>query len=514
MALTIGQRRRPVHNFAAGAETELSTTDRYDDARGTFDELITWSRGAHERSHSEVEREFSVRGQELLRHAFQGHLAERYDIERHSLRAVGKRRGLRVRVRTRDLESIFGRVQVRRHALLRRGKAADIPMDRVLNLPRELYSHTVRRRVADEARRGSWDQAIDTIDRTTGAHVPKRQAEALVQRAAVDFEDFYAEKLHVANGNALSTEALLVLSSDSKGVPMLPEALRDATRKQAEEAERTTVRGDPMAQKKLRRHDRRMAIVTAVFEQEPHKRTADDIVAGLDKTDRSRRAKAPRPHNKRVSASVEKSQAAGISEMFDEADRRDPKRMRTTVVLVDGEERQIDEVRKQAKMRGRNITLVVDLLHVLHYLFAAGLALCRKNEAATAVWVAHYLCRLLTAKTPFGVIQGIRSAATKRGLSAEERVPVDRCADYLLGVAHYIRYAEFLRQGFPIATGIIEGACRHLVQDRLGITGARWGLRSAEAVLKLRALHSSGDLDEYWRFHELREAQRRHHVAA
>jgi hypothetical protein len=77
-----------------------------------------------------------------------------------------------------------------------------------------------------------------------------------------------------------------------------------------------------------------------------------------------------------------------------------------------------------------------------------------------------------------------------------------------------VDYPAFLAKGFPIATGVIEGACRHLIKDRLGITGARWGLQGAEAVLKLRALHSSGDWDDYWRFHEQQEARRNYDKAA
>ena len=57
---------------------------------------------------------------------------------------------------------------------------------------------------------------------------------------------------------------------------------------------------------------------------------------------------------------------------------------------------------------------------------------------------------------------------------------------------------------------MIEGACRHLVKDRMDITGARWGLEGAEAVLKLRALKSNNDFDSYWRFHLTRERNRVH----
>jgi len=103
---------------------------------------------------------------------------------------------------------------------------------------------------------------------------------------------------------------------------------------------------------------------------------------------------------------------------------------------------------------------------------------------------------------------GIRRSATRRGLSAHDRLPVDKCAAYLLAHRKYLRYDENLRRGLPIATGVIEGACRHLVNDRLDITGARWGITGAEAVLKLRSLRSSGDLDAYWQFHKERARAR------
>ncbi len=93
----------------------------------------------------------------------------------------------------------------------------------------------------------------------------------------------------------------------------------------------------------------------------------------------------------------------------------------------------------------------------------------------------------------------------RRGLSRDTRKPVDTCADYLLKYAPYLHYDRYLAAGYPIATGVIEGACRHLVRDRMELTGARWRLVGAEAVLKLRALRASGDFDAYWDFHEARE---------
>lgn len=104
----------------------------------------------------------------------------------------------------------------------------------------------------------------------------------------------------------------------------------------------------------------------------------------------------------------------------------------------------------------------------------------------------------------------MRRSATLRGLTKDEREHVDKCAGYFLKRTHMMRYDELLKVGAPIATGVVEGTCKHLINDRLDLTGARWSLVGAEAVLRLRALVKSGDFDEYWRFHEAELKQRNH----
>ena len=99
--------------------------------------------------------------------------------------------------------------------------------------------------------------------------------------------------------------------------------------------------------------------------------------------------------------------------------------------------------------------------------------------------------------------------ATNAGLDPAPRKPADDAANYLTTLAPYLDYPTALQSGWPVATGIVEGACRHLVKDRMDITGARWGLAGAEAVLKLRALKANGHLDAYWQFHLNQE---HHHV--
>lgn len=488
--------------------------------REYLEETLAWLAAADAPTdHSELEDGLKVRGDEVMRLAYQAHLDRLSAAERKDVTRGDKPAGVTVRSRTRQLESTFGRVRFRRLAWKPKGTPARYPLDERLNLPADVYSHPLRRRTAEEARRGSWEQAIETVDGTTAAHVPKRQAEEITARAAKDFEAFYAE-LAPAN-DAASANALLMLSTDGKGIKMRPESLRDATRKEAEAeaAAVGAVRGDPMAEKKLRKHDKRMAVVTAVWDQERHVRTPAEVVDNLRRDrgpspeKKAQRAAAPKPQNKRVWATVEKDMASGIAEMLDEAKRRDPNNSRTTVVLVDGDDRQSRLVQEEARARNVRITIVLDVIHVLSYLWKAGFALCKHNEAMAAAWVATYLFKLLTRPAE-DVAAGIRQCATLRGLTLKQRRPVDRCAEYLHDNGLYLRYGEFLANGFPIATGVIEGACRHLIQDRLGITGARWNLAGAEAILRLRALHSSGDSDAYWAYHLRRESMRNYASAA
>jgi hypothetical protein len=110
------------------------------------------------------------------------------------------------------------------------------------------------------------------------------------------------------------------------------------------------------------------------------------------------------------------------------------------------------------------------------------------------------------------VIHALGKQATHAGLTTHARTGVDTCIGYLQAKRAFLGYDTALAAGRPIATGVMEGACRHLIGDRLDITGARWGLEGAEAVLKLRALWSNGDFDAYWRYHLAQEHRRVHHA--
>jgi hypothetical protein len=196
-----------------------------------------------------------------------------------------------------------------------------------------------------------------------------------------------------------------------------------------------------------------------------------------------------------------------IAAAFDQAEARDPARRRTWVVLVDEAEHQLDLIRAEAARRGVTVHIVIDLIHVLEYIWKAAWSLHPAADPAAEDWVAVKALAVLTGDSARAAAE-ITAEADTASLTAAQRNGADTCARYLAGKREFLRYDQALAAGWPIATGVIEGACRHLIRDRLGITGARWGLDGAEAVLTLRAVISNGDFEEYWRFHLAREHQR------
>jgi hypothetical protein len=252
---------------------------------------------------------------------------------------------------------------------------------------------------------------------------------------------------------------------------------------------------------------KRMATVAAFYTIAPFKRTPEDLIK--EESGVAGKVKRPCPEQKRVWASLEKEPEQVIADAFDEAHRRDPNQEKQWIALVDGNNTQIDILKRMAKQRGVKLTIIVDIVHVLEYLWKAGRVFHPESGPDLEGWVRHRFLAVLNGKAGL-MAGGMRRSATLKGLDEKTREPVDTCATYLLNKSPYLHYDYYLSQGFPIATGVIEGACRHLVKDRLEITGAKWRLPSAEAVLRLRALRASRDFDEYWVFHELCEYKRNH----
>jgi hypothetical protein len=497
-----------------------SLDEAFAQAREYFEETEDWlaSGDAAGLQHADLEEQLQVRGREVVRRMLQGHLdlqAAREERRHDVTGEDGVPRTRAERGRTRPLVTRFGQVTVSRIAYRSPGRSNVHPLDAALNLPEEKHSHGLRKLAANEAARGSHEAAAAAITRATGVTIGKRQAEELARRAAAHVEAFYLWRViePAPDGNPL------ILTVDGKGIVMLPGALRPATAKAAAAAEGKLATRLSPGEKNGRK---RMAELACVYDAVPVPRTPEDVISTPAQKRRKKETQARKPRRKGkprepqarakwLTASVTDDIPAVIASAFDEAERRDPQRRREWVVLIDGNNTQIEAVTAGAASRGIKLTIIIDFIHVLEYLWKAAWSFFDKGESAAEEWVAAQARKIMHGNAR-QVAAGIRRRATTYGYSGPERAGADECARYLENKQDYLDYATALKKGWPIATGIIEGACRHIVKDRMDITGARWGLEGAEAILKLRAVIASGDFDAYWRYHLRREHERIHHA--
>jgi hypothetical protein len=494
--------------------------EAFAESRKCFRELEEWaaSEEAAGLQHADLEEQLEARGRELQRRLFQDRLDASAAAEERRHDVAGEDGVVRTRAergRARPLMTRFGQVSVSRIAYRSPGRPNVHPLDAALNLPEEKHSHGLRRLTAVEAARGSMEDAQAAVTRATGVRIGKRQLEDMARRAAAHAEAFYLQRVMEPAPEGWP----LILTFDGKGIVMLPGALRPATAKAAASAEGKLATRLSPGEKNGRK---RMCEVAGVYDAAPAPRAPEEIISTPAQKRKKKKAQAgkrkgkgkprePQARNKWLTASVTDDIPAVIAAAFDEAERRDPGHQREWVVLIDGNNTQIEAAAAEAARRGVTITIIIDFIHVLEYCWKAAWSFFDKGERAAEEWVADQARKILHGNAR-QVAAGIRRRATAYGYAGPERTGADEAARYLENKQQYLDYATALAKGWPIATGIIEGACRYLVKDRMDITGARWGLEGAEAILKLRALIANGDFDAYWRFHLRREHERIHHA--
>jgi len=471
-------------------------------ADALYGSLVGFLSGAEAEAltHDELETRLATCGRELLRQLFQDHLDLRASRERRAGVVTDARGVVHQAVEAghhRGLRTIVGEVTVTRLAYRARGAENLHLQDAALDLPAERHSHGLRSLAAIEATRGSYEEAQAAITRSTGVDLGKRQVEELTRRAALDVEGFYENKRRGPH----SAGDVLIISADGKGIVMRPDALRPATMAAArKDKHKLTTR----LSKGEQRNSKRMAELAVVYDATPVPRTPGDVFARSDDD-----KKAPVATRKWLTSSVVDSAREVIAAAFDEAERRDPEHLRPWVCLVDGAKHQIDVIRAEARRRGVEVGIVCDFIHVLEYLWGAAWCFFDEGDPGAEAWVAEKGLAVLAGKA--GLVAGaIARKATTLGLEGAKRKKADDCTRYLKNKRPYLDYPRALAEGWPIATGVIEGACRHLVRDRFDITGARWSLDGAEAMLKLRAVRANGDWDEYWHHHLAAERERVH----
>jgi hypothetical protein len=400
--------------------------------------------------------------------------------------------------RARPYLSIFGEVVIERVSY-GEGPLDVAPLDARLHLPRRQYSYLLQRWLGAFVIDDAHAEAVKKLQAILGLTIPVKASEDLNREQASDVEPFQDGR---PVPPAATEEAIPVVAADCKGVPLVRSDL--AARRTSPTPAVTRPRPHHRRGKGEKAHQKRMAAVGAVYTIEAFPRTADDVVDEVSRREAARRR--PRPRNKHVRAELLVGQVALFLWLADEILRRDPERTKPLVFLSDGEPALHEH---QEEFLPEGVVCILDLFHVLEHLWKA--AWCFFDEASqkerAEAWVEAKLRTLLEGRVA-SVIRGLRVLATRRGLRGKARKTVEQVTGYLERNRGRMRYDEYLAAGYPIGSGVVEGACRHLVKDRMERAGMRWRRQGAQAMLDLRATYLNGEWEAFWTYHVEREDDR------
>ncbi len=275
----------------------------------------------------------------------------------------------------------------------------------------------------------------------------------------------------------------LISSADGKGVPMI---LEDTKQKPA------------MDDSQERPGNRKMATVAAVYSVDPYVRSPEDVIAALFRDDLAKKHdQRPKPQFKLVTAHFPEIfqdahktvQSTGSNEAFawmaGEVDKR-RKRKQICITLLDGDPKLWN---KLSECLPADTIGILDIIHVTQYVWKAAKVFCKLPEDIQAFARTRILWILRGRAS--SVIRGLKHMSTARKLRGKPKETIATVCGYFGKHLDHMRYDEYLRAGYPIASGVIEGACCHLVKDRMERSGMRWRLSGAKAMLNVRAVHQS-----------------------
>ena len=410
--------------------------------------------------------------------------------EGKTLRRLPKRR-------MRKYVSVFGPTPFRRYVYATRETQRQevVPLDAKLGMPEGHTSYLLQKWGDAKCVKESYQESRGSLLEILGFAPSVNCLEDTVARAAEHADVYFDEQEPV---DPTTEEEILVATSDCKGVPM---RRIDAPRTKRDDVHQNG--GRPGAKRKRlkkgeKNGQKRMACVGGVYSVAPFCRTADEVLDDILR--KEKQTQRPKPRNKRLRAvltrNVDGKEINAKDVVFDwlaeEVRQRDPQKRRTVVAIMDGE----TKLRDLQELKIGRAVGILDIWHVTEYLWK--LAYCFHSEGSdeAEAFVETYLRKLLEGKVR-RVIGGIRQMATKRGLSKKRREKVEQYLNYFAQRCEQMKYDQYLAASYPIGSGVVEGACRHLVKDRMEQSGMRWRIVGAQAVLSLRAIYLNDDWDAF-----------------
>ncbi len=379
--------------------------------------------------------------------------------------------------------SIFGELLIDRfvYAIRPKQKIEHVAVDEQLGLPQGECSYVLEDWLQKLCVKDSFAEGVQTLHDWLGVKLNVRIAESINRRMAQHAESYRESQLPPPTEEE---GEIIVLAGDGKGVPMrrpLQQRLSHSKRRGKGE----------------KKNKKQMAYVGAAYTIDRFCRTPDDVIDEVRRKECS--GDRPQPNHKRVWVEMtrqrEEAPADGKTRLFAQLGVEVESRARCgnqpIVCLMDGERALWAAMRQWLPERTVGI---LDLYHVMEYLWKAAHCFHAEKSDEAEDFVTARLRMLLEGKVGY-LIGGLRrKMASLRGAKQTRLLTV---IGYLENNRSHMRYDEYLAAGYPIGSGVIEGACRHVVKDRMELSGMRWTVDGAQAMLHLRSIYLNGDWKEF-----------------
>jgi hypothetical protein len=387
--------------------------------------------------------------------------------------------------RSRDYLSVFGKLEITRPYFYQRQEGGYSPLDAELGLGQDSYSDFLRELHDELDVHVPFEKATKLLDRLLGIHLSKRCAQQFVATDAADVAAFYEAKPPPPVEEEAS---ILVVQADGKGVPIIKASAKN---------EKVRLkRGEARSRKKA-------VTATAIYTIQPAPRAVEDVVASLVPDGREQAATTrSSPQHKEIWGTLAGKKAA-LDRLQREGDKRMGDHIQQRVMLCDGDK----SLQAHLLERFPEFTLILDFIHAYEYLWQVANALYGQDSSDRLPWVVDKTRTLLSGQSP-SLVTTFRQLAQEKGGSANRRKTLLKVANYFENNQPYMDYAAYLEKGWPIASGVIEGVCRHFVKDRMELSGMRWSEDGAENLLHLRAVAENDDWEAYHRFRKQQRQQR------
>jgi hypothetical protein len=394
----------------------------------------------------------------------------------------------------REYLSIFGRVSIPRACYWTKGCHEICPLDAELNLPSTEHSYVLQEWSAALGSEEPYEKAAHFLENILKMPLWASTVEIVMHKACVDIPKFYEKR---QGPDAGTEKEIIVATGDGKGIVMRKDQLEKKVAKKR--LRKMRKRGERIKKKVNEKNEKpgkkKMSTVIGVYTIAAHERTVEDFLSRGKKEE-----KRPRPCNKVVQATLEGKESA-FQRLKEEVTKRDPKKEKQGVALVDGEHK----LRQLMKKYLPWFLIIIDIYHVMEYLWRGAHVFHKEGSPEAASWMTDKLNKLLLGKVKEVIIE---FKGLLKIVAGERREQLRRVITYLENGKNHMRYDIYLKRGYPVGSGVVEGACKNLVKDRMEQCGMRWTIAGAEAVLGMRSIQINGMTSDYWQYHIAQEKQR------